>query len=357
MGHFHRRSARRIGRCRWLIPPEVVFHRFFRSKELSPTGRQDYKGKKDLDVLQPAVRSLLASIQEVLNEALRNEKTNIPEHVNHPPFHFDFVDSTIPNALAFRFEDFSFIGITMPLVNMLLDACVRLSRSEAVAAALGIPLTREAYDPIHALLLGSQLGFVVVHEYTHHVHGHLLRRGSDPVFVSEILDSRDSGNLEGQAREVDADGYAVYHVLADLIDGNRRKQALGLLRLEEQKDSVQDEALFSSFVVAVGAFLFARAPSTVDNAKIYQLTHPPQAARMNFILHFAINWCGQNRLGLEAYMTKDRFQILMRAVATATWGLNGGADWSAQTAFLQSDAGSRYISKLDQCVKAHIQSL
>src|SRR5712691_5865314 len=127
------------------IPPEVVFHRFFRSKDLGPIDRQDYRGKKDLDVLQPAVRSLLTSIQEALNEAFRNEKKGVPKHVDHPPFHFDFVDSRIPNALAFRFEDFSFIGITMPLVDILWDACDRLSRSEAVAAALGIPLAPEAY--------------------------------------------------------------------------------------------------------------------------------------------------------------------------------------------------------------------
>jgi hypothetical protein len=339
------------------IPPEVAFHRFFRSKELSATDREDYKGKKDLDQLQPAFRSLLAGIQEALNEALRNEKQNVPEHVDHLPFHFDFVDSRIPNALAFRFDGFSFIGITMPLVYMLWDACSRLSRSDAVLAALGIPLAPEVCDPIHALLLGTQLGFVVVHEYTHHVHGHLARSRSDTVFPNEILGARDSSNLERQAQEVDADGYAVYHVMADLIDGNRRHQALSLLGLEEQKDSMQDEVLFSSFVVAVGAFLFTRPPSTVDSAGIYQLTHPPQAARMNFILHFAISWCRQNRPRLEAHMTRERFQSLMTAVATTTWGMNGGADWSAQTVFLQSDDGSRYISKLDHCVKAHIQSL
>ena len=339
------------------IPPEIVFDRFFRSKDLGPADRQNYRGKKDLDLLQPAVRSLLVSIQGMLNEELRNEKKNVPRHVDHPPFHFDFVDSAIPNAVAFLCGGFSFIGITMPLVDMLWDACVRLSRSEAVGAAFGIPFATEAHDPIHAMLFGTQLSFVVVHEYTHHVHGHLVKRKSDAVFSSEILDGRGSGDLEGQAKEIDADGYAVYYVLAHLIAGNRRQQALGLLGLDKQKENVQDEVLFSSFVIAVGAFLFARSPSSVDSARIYELTHPPQAARMNFILHFAVNWCKQNRPHLEAYMTLTRFQMLMGAVATATWGMNGGADWSAQTAFLQSDDGARYISKLDECVKAHIKSL
>ena len=301
------------------------------------------------------MRSLLASIQDGLNEALRNEKKNVPEHVDHPPFHFDFVDSSIPNALAFHFEGFSFIGITMPLVDILWDTCVRLSRSETAAAALSIPIASEASESIQALLFGTQLGFVLAHEYTHHVHGHLLERGADPVFPNEILSSHDRGNLNRQTEEVDADGYAAYHVLTDLIDGRRRQQALGLLMLEKEKESVQDEVLFSSF--AVGAFLFVRAPSTVESPRIYTLTHPPQAARMNFIMHFAINWCKQNRPDLEMYMTRERFQVIMRAVAKATWGMNGGADWSAQTAFLHSDDGSAYISELGESLKVYIQAL
>jgi len=339
------------------IPPTVVFDSFFRSKELGPTDHQDWIGQKGLDVLQPAVRSLLVSLQEAINEALRNEKKNVPEHVDHPPFQFEFVDVSMSNALASRFEDFSFIGITMPLVNVLWDTCARLSRSEAVATILGMLFTREEYEPIHALLLGTQLSFVVAHEYTHHVHGHLLPRGSATALLNEILDNANSVNLEGQALEVDADGYAVYHVLADLIDGNRRQQAVDLLRCGKLKDAIQDEVLFSSFVIAVGAFLFAQAPSPVDSAGIYALTHPPQAARMNYVMNFAIGWCKQNRPGLEACMTTERFKILMGAVATATWGMNGGSDWIAQTTFLQSDDGSRYIKKLDECVKAHILSL
>jgi hypothetical protein len=97
-------------------PPEVLFHRYFQRPEISPTDRQAYKGKKDLDALHPTFRPLLASIQEALNEALRNEKKNVAEHVSHPPFYFDYVDSIVANALAFRFESWSFIGITMPLV-------------------------------------------------------------------------------------------------------------------------------------------------------------------------------------------------------------------------------------------------
>jgi hypothetical protein len=41
-----------------------------------------------------------------------------------------------------------------------------------------------------------------------------------PAFPNEIVDNGDLGDLDGQIREVVADGYSIYHVLANLIDGS-----------------------------------------------------------------------------------------------------------------------------------------
>jgi hypothetical protein len=117
-----------------------------------------------------------------------------------------------------------------------------------------------------------------------------------------------------------------------LIEGEARSQTVGLLKRERENTYAQEKALFCSFVVAVGAFLFARPPASIDSSEIYKLSHTPQAARMNWIMHAAISWCKQNRPDLEVWMTRDKFQILMSAAATATWGINGGRDWQIQTA-------------------------
>jgi hypothetical protein len=338
------------------IPPEVLFHRFFQT--LSSAHRETYKGKADLDRLQrPLVQSLLAAIQKGFNDALRDEKRNVPEHVDHPPFHFDYIDSSTPNALAFRYEGYSFVGITIALINTLWDVCFRLSRSAVVATVLCVRLRADEYDKLHIVLFRTLLNFVVSHEYTHHVHGHVTLRGSDSMFSNEILDDGETGNLEQQTLEADADGYAVYHVLANLIDGGGRAQEVSLLKLEAEPSEVQDEVLFSCFVVAVGAYMFVRPPQALDSANIYNLTHPPQAARMNCLMQQAISWCKQKRPGLQAWMTLDRFRRLMRAVAEATWGMNGGRDWAAQIAFLQSEDGAEYFRKLDRSLKAYVQSL
>lgn len=87
------------------VPPEVVFHRFFQT--LSPAERAKYRGKHDLSGLPPTVEPFLMRVQETFNEALGREKQNVPEHVDHPPFHVDYVDSDIPNAFAFRYKGYS----------------------------------------------------------------------------------------------------------------------------------------------------------------------------------------------------------------------------------------------------------
>ena len=301
--------------------------------------------------------ALLTNIKEAFNEALRNEKQNVPEHIDHLPFEFDFAESNIPNAFAIPIGGRSVICVTMPLVYLLWETCVQMSKSETVTALLGVPAAPERQDLIHALMFRTQLAFVVSHEFTHHVHGHAPQSSLGPPFFNEVLVGDDTGGLESQAFEIDADGYAVYHVLAHLFDGPGRTQAVELLGCGEAQIRAQDEVLFASFVMAVGAFLFVQPPGTLDPSKIYKRSHPPQSARMNWIMHAAIGWCQQNRPDLATWITKDRFQMLMRAVAAATWGMNGGTDWSDQTAFLLSEPGSEYVKKLDECVKKHIKSL
>lgn len=337
------------------IPPEVLFHRFFQT--LPRPLRERYKGKKDLALLpQPEVRALLGGVQDGYNQALYDEKRNVPEHVEHPPFHFDYIDSTYPNALAFRYEGFSFVGVTFALVEVLWDVCLRLSRSDSVATAVGVCLAPEKRERFHVVLMQTQLNFVVSHEYTHHVHGHVLR-GLGSSFISEVLDECAAGCLQQQVLEADADGYATYHVLANLIGGDARVGALSLLGLDAEPPVLQDQALLSCFVVAVGAYFFVRPPQTVNRENIYRLTHPPQAARMNCLMHRAMVWCQQNRPTLREWMTVERFQLLMSGVVDATWGLNGGKDWVEQDAFFRSEEGARYIRKLDEDLKAYILSL
>ncbi len=227
------------------------------------------KGKGPGQPAHPVLGQWLR-IQEWFNESL-NQEGDIDGHVEHPPFHLDFMDDYwASNAIAFRTDEYSFVGLTMTLVATLWDVCRRLSRSEAIAALLDVAQPLEECGPLHVLLSQIRHRFIVAHEYTHHVHGHLSPEGTESVFFNEILNS-ENGNLAAQTFEVAADAYAAFQVLANL-DGDWRSQAVGLLRLDTESASVQDQLLFSCFVVGIGAYLFSRRPDVVDSANIYNLS-------------------------------------------------------------------------------------
>lgn len=335
------------------LPPEVLFHRYFQNSGRHPLDRQTYRGKQNLDTLAKEIAVFLRDVQNALNEALYNEKQNVPEHVEHPPFHFDYIESNVANALAFRDDErnYSFIGITMPLVYLMWDSCVALSKSQAVAALLEVPATPEGEETILTIMFQTQLAFMVVHEYTHHVHGHFSQRAPGSPFFNEI-EGEGKGNLDEQVFELDADGYAVFHVLAHLIAGPRREQAIKILSCGGRSVGMQDETLFSSFVIAIGAFLYSLPPASASPSEVYCRTHPIQAVRMRWIMDAAISWCKQNeRASLAEFMTVNRFQALMSVVDRTMRQTTGHHDWRAQTAFLKSEDGSKYVNTLFTLVR------
>jgi hypothetical protein len=329
------------------IPPEVTFDRFLR-------GQTEYKdGKQDLDRLDsPEMRSLLTVIQQTLNLALLNENRGIPEHREHAPFHLDYINSGISNAHAYPHADYSFIGLTMGLIDQLAVSCVRLSESDAITAHLYKEITPDVRKGLQAILLDNVLHFVVSHEFTHIVHGHAERRGAKSNSFNEIADDSAGGTFENQIMECDADGYAAYQVIANLIGTDRRVLAVSAFQASDKPVAYQDEVLLFCFTVAVAAFFFARTPVEIGKKDIYTLPYPPQVARLNYAMEHAIGWCKHNRPALTTWMTRDRFLSIARATAEAIWGANGGSAWNSQIAFCQSSAGLEYIRKLGEGIRS-----
>jgi hypothetical protein len=334
-------------------PPEVLLDRFLKSSLRSRMDRERYIGKQDLARLELGLGSLLTNVQDALNEALR-QRGNVFAKGRCPNFHFDYVDATVSNALAFEHEGYAFIVITMPLIRVLWHTCDQLSRSTEVMAILGsLPTTDQRREAAIAVLFTTQLTFVVSHEFGHHDRGHFGPAASASDTWSEIPAAGTTGSLEQQAREIDADGWAVYLVLTHLMIGDRREACRVLLGLQATPEESVDQTLLSSFILAVAAVLFVFPPTVFDNHTLYQLVHPPQAARMNEIVHNVRTWCGRNRPALGAWMTLECFQALMRAARATTSELNGALDWSRQTEFFLTQAGAEYFRSLHQ----HVVSL
>lgn len=295
----------------------------------------------------PTFEEFLATVQKAVDGALQNAKQGVAGHLSHLPVQFGFSSANEYNASAISIGGCSFILITKPLIYLLLRACAQLSNQGAVAEFCGVPITPEGQDAIYTVLFQLQLAFVVSHEYTHHVHGHTTHGA---------VGDGDDGNLQGQATEIDADGYAVFHVLSHFIVGEGRSQAIKLLRCDQMQTSAQDEALLSLVVMALGSLLFVTDQVVIEPAKIYELEHPPQAVRMDFITRNIMRWIKMNRAALEASFTLERFRTQMMLAARAVWGINDAHDWDGQMAFFKSESGSKYVKKLEVLVTALIRS-
>lgn len=67
--------------------------------------------------------------------------------------------------------------------------------------------------------------------------------------------------------------------------------------------------------LAVGTFLFVRPIKLLSPENIYTLCHPPQAARLDFIMRTAVSWCRQNRPALADWMSPKVFDKIMSTLA------------------------------------------
>ena len=125
-------------------PPEVLFDRFFRNRQhLLDEG---LLGKVDLDQLAGTAFpiALLFDMQTMMNSALLVENTNIPGHVDHDPFHFDYLNANEPNAIAFCADGYSFIGITIPRrsLDCWIDLRVPERRAPEMITYANVPVRR-----------------------------------------------------------------------------------------------------------------------------------------------------------------------------------------------------------------------
>lgn len=341
-------TTHREGGADTLQHPEVLFHRYFQT-ELNYTERQIFRGKADVYELADAESELLLSVQQVLNRALANERADDPDRSPDDRFHFDYIDSDSLNALAFCHGGYSFIGMTMPLVRSLFMVCARLSEDEDVMGLLGLKVP----NLFLAAAARIQIFFIVSHEYTHHIHGHVRQLSGDSA-LTEYGCPVGADVIGRHCLELDADAYAVYLALTNLIAGEERRAAVAALGIETNPSAQQDRILLATFIVSVGAHFLSRSKRLFDVANS---SHPPAAARMQFVMEHVRFWCRDLHPGLHPWITPEVFHELMAVTARATWPPDGVEAWENQIAFLTSDQGHAYTAELAAALDAYKSKL
>ncbi len=290
-------------------------------------------------------------LQQNANEALRLEGINASGGTEHPPYHFDFleVSGSIANAHAFQHEGFAFIVMTLPLVELLLNLSFTLSQSPPVRQLLGIGSAPLIQDPFRFTLFQLQFDFLLGHEYTHHVHRHCARSATGSLSVwTEFLKAEDSGSLEQQAQELDADGYSSYLLLANLLqDENRYATVLEAMGYASHRSAASDELLFTMFFVVVLNVFCAFWRKRTEVAGLYQLVHPPPPVRINNIIQVSQMYTGQNGPVASTWFNPSRFMELFRIAAAAIPGSESDRQtWDSQMALLRTPEGERYAQAL-----------
>lgn len=328
------------------IPPEAAFDRYLRSQ--NGENLKNYPCKYDLDQLDSgALKELLLGLQSVFNRSLASEQP-VPEHRDHPPFHVDYIKSTKAGAIAFRHDGYSFIGITIPLIEVAAQLYARLCNYADLFHALGLDPTQEMSEVLGSVLLEMLLFFVVSHEYTHIVHGHPFSEATDSGLIHEFLIGGRTGSFEDQILEADADSYAIYHVMENWIRGSKRPSSITFLNMNSASADDQDGLLFACIVIAIGAYFILHPVPQLDAESVYGLKHPPRPVRLNSLMETAIAWCRQNRAHLEDRMKPEQFNSLLWLVAGLVWDNDElrAQNWRTQVAFLKTPEGASYVAEL-----------
>jgi hypothetical protein len=320
-----------------LTPKQITFDAAVKAR-----GNFDYRGIADLEELRerdpergPQIDQLI-QLRDSFNAGLAVEGQNIVGDAPHAPFYLDYLDSDRSNALAFKDEHHSFIGVTLPLVIEISNITQQVADSDEVVSLLGLPLATDR-EMLKGVLFSMLLGFVASHEYAHHTHGHLVHpKESRPVV----------GHLWLQAREADADGWAAYLVLNLWGLAEARPAILNLLNLEDAPETTQDVVAFTCFVAAHAAFSL-RQPEPIDLAKIYWQAHPPQPVRLQLMSRYVVKFIDEFKPSVRDAVSQPWYQLLMDTVSRVIWTHgNDVAVWHEQSQFLRTTEGAAYREAL-----------
>lgn len=323
--------------------PEISFHRYFRTLT-NPEHRAIYRGKADVNLLEPKLRSLLLTLQESYNAALK-ERGNVFERGASPEFHLDYVDAAIISAFSFEFEDRAFLALSIPLVAAVWRSSEQLCQSRAVMGQCRTGIDVDPSEVVTILFLG-QISFLVAHEFAHHDRAHFSSRLEAGELQNDLASDSAYGSLVEQAKEIDADGWAVMLNVDHWFVGAGRGSVLKAFRAELDEEHQADNLLLMFFVVSMCAALLLWRPVQVDETNVYTLPHPPQAARMQRILLTVDMWARGSRPWLALDATRHVFPALIAAVEDALASMTTPHNWEQQVGFLRTSAGSDYMEAL-----------
>lgn len=324
---------------------EQRFDRYFDTLEATDPLRSSHI--LDLKSAETAeVRDLAKALTDIKAEVNARFATNAADIVapeGSVQIHMDYIGSSTVNALAFYFDGWYFIGITEGMLDLFAKSCVALWRLNPLSDILGVELSNERRNLIFQFTLLLELQYISNHELGHMFHGHCadLRAGHYRAELTVAALVAESQGMEGQARELEADGYAINLLLKNLLLTNSGTHMH--TRVASTK-SVR-EFILRLFILSLAAVLYHLDTPPFDPGKVRSRTHSEGLVRMNILLGEILGWCTDNA-GWPNAISLGEFQNVMDLVATAASNTSQDQIWQDQGAYLLTEEGKTYLDDI-----------
>ena len=324
---------------------EQSFDRYFGTLPASDTLR----GARILDfhtARTEEVRNLAKAFIDIkaeINQRFVTNALDIVAPTGAVRIHMDYIASYEVNAVAFRFEDWYFIGITEGMLELFAKSCSDLWRLNPLGDLLGAELTNDKRDLIFQFVLLLELQYISNHELGHMFHGHCADLSAGRYRAEFSVQSllAESLGMEGQAKELEADGYAVNLLLKNLL----QSPSGPFMHQRVQSNMAVRGFVLTLFVLSVAAVLYYLESMTFNPSAVRRATHSDGLVRMNILMGEILGWCTDN-VGWPNAIPLADFQRIMSLVATAASNPAQERIWTEQGAYLQTDAGKAYLNDI-----------
>jgi hypothetical protein len=229
------------------------------------------------------------------------------------------------------------------MLELFAKSCSNLWRLNPLGDLLGIELSNDKRDLIFQFVLLLELQYISNHELGHMFHGHCAElsagRYRAEFSVQSVL--AESVGMEGQAKELDADGYAVNLLLKNLL-----QSPSGQFMHERAQSKMPVRGfLLTLFVLSVAAVLYYLESITFNPSAVRRGTHSVGLVRMNILMGEILGWCTDN-LGWPNAISLADFQRIMSLVVTAASNPAQERIWAEQGAYLQTAEGKAYLDDI-----------
>jgi hypothetical protein len=237
------------------------------------------------------------------------------------------------SAHVFEADDYSYVVMTQPMFDEMLDLSRRAIKANLALITLQVAPAAKPED-VAQLLLMMQFSFVGSHEYSHLVRQHLA---DDPPHAAEL------GQSLTQSQELDADGYALYHELTYFFHGAGRQLSAQLLKISSGR--VLENSILSCFLLSTMIQFCTRWAGRIQIESDLSAEHPPVPMRIQRALEVAEMWCREVGKISTTWMAHDTLSSYFQMAANLL-PAEMRASWNRQIDWLRSEKSEQYRDQI-----------